>query len=926
MWAHLSGMRPHLLLAAFVAACAPAARPASAPAPAAEQTVVLVSLDGFRPDYLTRGVTPNLEALARRGVRAQWMTPSFPTKTFPNHYTLVTGLLPDHHGVVSNNMLDDELGPFRMSLRSAVRDARWWGGEPVWVTAEQQGVTAGAMFWPGSEAPIKGTYASHWIPFDEAFPDAARVDSVLAWLAPPSGPPARFVTLYYSDVDGAGHRHGPNAGVALDDALRTVDAMIGRLVAGIAERGMTDRVNVIIVSDHGMSEISNERLIRLDDYLDLEDVTVIDWSPFALIRPKPGKLDATYAALKGKHPHLQVYRKHELPVHLRYGTHPRIPELVLIADDGWSITSTLGAGSWAPVGGSHGYDPTLASMRALFLAAGPAFREGVVVPPFQNIHVYELMTHILTLAPAPNDGSLDSVRVMLRASEVATVPQGERIAAHLQTLASDAFEGRRPGTRGDTLASSHVQDAMQRAGLTPAGTDGGWVQQVPLVSLGATGEMARRLDDHEQTFAVSEEVLYTPGGGETRLTNASVVYAGFGIVSGDGRWDDYKDVDVRGKVVLLLQGTPSSEGWRASGAQLPPGGKLRAAAERGARAVITIAPVNSFLASRNGGRRGVIRIDTAATSAGMPSVLLHEAAVERFAGTGSGLAEMRERAGLAAFRPEVLPGQLDLAVRAVRERFTSPNVLGMIVGSDPVLREETVVVTAHWDHLGRDSSLAGDQIFNGALDNASGTATLLEIARAMAAGAPPRRSVLFIATTAEEAGLLGARWYAAHPLRALTGTVAAINIDFVAPWGQGAETTVIGIGYTTLDSVMAEAAAARGRRIIPDPMPEQQFYRRSDHFAFVERGIPGFFNGPGNSYPGEAAEFGRAHFDRYLLSDYHRPSDEVRDDFRYDGMADDAALLLDLIRRVANGAERPAWVDRPETAAYREAAARLTPR
>ncbi len=884
---------------------------------------MLVSLDGFHPDYLDRGVTPNLAALAQRGVRAQWMTPSFPTKTFPNHYTLVTGLLPDHHGIVSNNMLDAELGPFRMSLQRAVRDARWWGGEPIWVTAEQQGVTAGAMFWPGSEAKIKGTYATHWMPFDEAFPDETRVDSVLSWLAPPQGAPARFATLYYSDVDGAGHRHGPNAGVELDDALRNVDAMIGRLVAGIAARGMTDQVNIIVVSDHGMSEDSKDRLILLEDYIDTGDVTIVDWGPYALIQTKPEQRQAMYTALKDKHPNMQVYFKDQLPAHLRYGTHPRIPDLIAIADDGWIIMPSAGTRTWPQVGGSHGYDHTFASMRALFVATGPAFREGIVVPSFQNIHVYELMTRILGLVPAPNDGSLDSVRVMLRAGEVTTVPQGERIAAHLHTLASDAFEGRRPGTPGDTLTTTYLRKAMAAAGLVPAGADGGWFQPVALVARSTRGAVARRLDDHEHTFAEGEEIAYGAVPADLRLANAALVFVGHGIDAGNGTWDDYKHVDVRGKVVVMFQGTPGSADWRASGAQLPPGGKLQAAVSRGARAVVTVVPTAILGATGERLRRESLALDTAVTTTVVPSIVLGDAALARFVGTGEDAAALRARAGQASFRPEPLPGQLDLELRVRARRFTSANVVGMIPGRDPVLRDETVVVSTHWDHLGRDTTLAGDQIFNGALDNASGTATVLEIARAMAAGPAPRRTVLFLATTAEEAGLLGARWYAARPLRPLGNTVAAINIDFVAPWGRGAELTMVGHGYTTLDSVAALAASARGRSIIPDPKPEQQFYRRSDHFAFVERGVPGFFSGPGNAYPGEAAGYGLRRFDEYLLVDYHRPSDEVREGWRYDGMADDAALYLDLIRRVADGADRPRWVDRPETAPYREAAAAL---
>jgi predicted AlkP superfamily pyrophosphatase or phosphodiesterase len=382
------------------------------PAPRAPQVVVLVSFDGFHPDYLDRGLTPNLDSLVRAGVRARWMTPSFPTKTFPNHYTLVTGLLPDHHGIVANSMWDPELGRFTMSIRTAVQDARWWGGEPIWVTAERAGLRTAAMFWPGSEAPIAGVRPSTWQEYDGRVPNRARVDSLLRWLDRPDSLRPRFLTLYANDVDHWGHERGP-AAPEVDSALARVDSMIGWLGAGIAERGLSDVVNVIVVSDHGMSPTSPERLIALDDYIRLGDVTVVDWSPVGAVVPQPGRLEDVYRALRGAHPHLHVYRKGEVPARYRFGTHPRVTDLVLIADDGWTITTRDRFATFR-AGGTHGYDQTLPSMRALFLAAGPAFRQGVVVPSFSNIHVYELMADILGLRPAPNDGSLDSVRMMLR--------------------------------------------------------------------------------------------------------------------------------------------------------------------------------------------------------------------------------------------------------------------------------------------------------------------------------------------------------------------------------------------------------------------------------------------------------------------------------------------------------------------------------
>ena len=384
-------------------------------APAPKQTVVMISLDGFRADYLDRAPAVHLRALAARGVRAERMVPSFPSKTYPNHYALVTGLYPEHNGIVANSMQDAVLGHFAIGDDPAVRDARWWFGEPIWVTAEKQGLRAAAYFWPGSEAPIGGMRPTWYKKYDGTVPNAERVRSILAWLAmrPDSAP--RLINAYFSDADDAGHKYGPRA-IETDSAIARLDSAIGAVMDGISRLGLNGKVDLIVVSDHGMAEIHSNQLIYLDDYIALDSVDVIDWTPVAAIAPKAGRERYAYEKLKGANPHLAVYRKADVPARFNFNSGTRITPIVGIADEGWSITTHARATKAAPwtIGGAHGYDNQLVSMGALFVAAGPAFREGLTVSPFQNVHVYSLVASILKLRPAKTDGSLDSVRVLLR--------------------------------------------------------------------------------------------------------------------------------------------------------------------------------------------------------------------------------------------------------------------------------------------------------------------------------------------------------------------------------------------------------------------------------------------------------------------------------------------------------------------------------
>lgn len=370
--------------------------------------VILISIDGWRHDYLARADAPALQALAKNGVRSEGLIPAFPSKTFPNHYTVVTGLYPEHHGIVSNTMMDPLIGNERFTMSSATsRDARWWAGEPLWVTAEKQGQKAASMFWPGSEVAVGGVRPSHWHPYDGSVPNRDRVNQVLAWLQRPATERPTFITLYFSDVDTIGHNAGPESSAVLEAAAR-IDLEIAALVAGVRAQKLEHLVHYVIVSDHGMSQLSRDRVIVLDDYLDMNTVTTIDGSPVIGLAPRTGTTDDIVKALRGKHPQMTVYKREEMPEHLHYRKHHRIPPVIALAADGWTLATRAQADGWQQdgrvLGGAHGYDTNLKSMQGLLIVSGPQFKSGLIVPPFENIHLYEMMARVLGLKPASNDG------------------------------------------------------------------------------------------------------------------------------------------------------------------------------------------------------------------------------------------------------------------------------------------------------------------------------------------------------------------------------------------------------------------------------------------------------------------------------------------------------------------------------------------
>jgi predicted AlkP superfamily pyrophosphatase or phosphodiesterase len=405
-----------LAAAALLAACVPAAdapslQSAGAPAAAMAQgrapVTILVSIDGFRPDYLDRGVTPTLSRLAQGGVRAP-MQPSFPTKTFPNHWTLVTGEVPDVHGITANRIEHPERPEEVFTM--ATLDPWWWNASrPVWVEAEEAGIRTAAMFWPGSAvawggtmpeggrgSPQGGRYPQDWQQFSMEVTNTQRVNTVLDWLRRPARIRPGFVTLYFDAVDTAGHRGGPDS-AELNAAVRTIDRHIGDLVSGLAELGQP--ANLVIVSDHGMAATSSQRVVALDETVDPALYRVVESGAYATFHPTEGNRRAFEAALLRDHPHMQCWRKEAIPARFAYGTNPRVPPYLCVAEAGWTIARTRSAREWT--GGSHGYDHEAPEMAALFLAHGPAFERGVRLPTVRNTAVAPLVRVLLGLG----DGS-----------------------------------------------------------------------------------------------------------------------------------------------------------------------------------------------------------------------------------------------------------------------------------------------------------------------------------------------------------------------------------------------------------------------------------------------------------------------------------------------------------------------------------------
>jgi alkaline phosphatase D len=377
-----------------------------------EKTTVILSLDGFRWDYPAKVSTPNLDKIAKEGVKAVSLIPSFPSKTFPNHYSIATGLVPDHHGIVNNSFYDTLLKKaYSIGDRNARFNPEFYGGEPIWVTAAKQGVRTASFYWVGSDVAVQGIQPDYWKHYNDKVSFIARIDTIIKWLSLPEETRPKLIMAYYHEPDGIGHDFGPDDTRTLS-LVHELDSMTGLLYNHIKQLPGGDNINFIVVSDHGMGSITSLQNIALRDFIpESWPVRIEGGNPNFNIYSSGPWVDSVYMALS-KAPGIKVWKPAAVPLYLNYGTNPRVGDLIVVADSAWSITLNHPKSDFT--GGTHGYDIRNTDVHAIFYAAGPDFKQGFIQPAFQNIHIYSLLAHLLGIIPAKTDGDLQPVIDMLK--------------------------------------------------------------------------------------------------------------------------------------------------------------------------------------------------------------------------------------------------------------------------------------------------------------------------------------------------------------------------------------------------------------------------------------------------------------------------------------------------------------------------------
>jgi Zn-dependent M28 family amino/carboxypeptidase len=513
---------------------------------------------------------------------------------------------------------------------------------------------------------------------------------------------------------------------------------------------------------------------------------------------------------------------------------------------------------------------------------------------------------------------------------------------HIDKLASDDLEGRAPGTTGEQLTVRYLIDELTRIGLAAGNKDGTYVQHVSLV--GATTTPSFRIASRNGSRALrfpDDYVAWTRHGvPAVTVQQSDIVFVGYGVVAPEYGWDDYKGVDVRGKTILMLVNDPAVP-LATNPATLDPNVfkgpamtyygrwtyKYEIAAQKGAAAAIIVHetgpagyPYEVVSGSWGGENFDIKGVDGRTHYVPVEGWIHQDRATDVLKTSGFDFDQLKRAAIRRDFKPVFLGAKATFTLANAIREVRSQNVLARLEGADPGLRDEYVIYTAHWDHLGRNASLQGDQIFNGAVDNATGVAALLELAEAYKLARPaPRRSILFLATTAEEHGLLGAKHYAQNPIYPLEKTAAVINMDALNQWGRTRDVVVIGLGNSTLDDVLKDVAAAQKRIIAPDPETEKGYFYRSDHFEFAKEGVPSLYVHRGNEYLDKPADFGRRKRDEYTSRDYHKVSDERKPDWDLSGAVEDVQMLFEVGYRVAQQDRRPEWKAGTEFKAKRDA-------
>ncbi|MGQ0816331.1 MAG: M28 family metallopeptidase [Gemmatimonadota bacterium] len=522
---------------------------------------------------------------------------------------------------------------------------------------------------------------------------------------------------------------------------------------------------------------------------------------------------------------------------------------------------------------------------------------------------------------------------------LASITAGE-ILEHSRVLSADEFEGRSPGTRGEELTVAYLTDQFRRMGLQPGNPDGTYVQNVPLV--GFTGKPTLTFEVGGRTLSLSSPNEYVAVSRhfvpEVDVAASDIVFVGYGVVAPEYGWDDYKGVDVRGKTIVMLINDPAVPD-PSDASKLDPNVfkgnamtyygrwtyKYEIASEKGAAAAIIVHETGpaGYPYEVVGGSWGRENFDIR-NPAGPGNRVKAESwirldkAKELLSAAGQDFDALKRAALRKDFRPVALNAKATFNIKQTIRDVQSKNVVARLEGDDDA--DEYVVYSAHWDHLGRDPNLSGDQIFNGALDNASGTAGMLEIAQAFTRlDERPDRSILFLAVTAEEKGLLGAKYYANNPLYPLNKTLANINMDGVNQWGRTRDIVIVGYGNSDLDDLLTQAAERQGRVTVPDAEPEKGFFYRSDHFEFAKQGVPALYPDAGVDYIGKPAGYGEQKRNEYTTNDYHKPSDEIKPDWDLSGAVEDMQLLFMVGLSVAEMERWPEWKPGAEFKAKRQA-------
>ena len=527
-----------------------------------------------------------------------------------------------------------------------------------------------------------------------------------------------------------------------------------------------------------------------------------------------------------------------------------------------------------------------------------------------------------------------------RAAAVDTASQAitaDGLLQHIKDLSADSMEGRAPATPGEQKAIAYMQSQFKSLGLQPGNPDGSYLQNVDLI--GYLSHPTASFQVGGKTIALKYPDDYVAvsrhNRPETKVENSDIVFVGYGVVAPEYGWDDYKGVDVKGKTLLMLVNDPpvrlpndsALDTAMFKGRAMTYYGrwtyKYEIATDKGAAAAIIIHETGpaGYPYAVIRGSNSVEQFDVIAPDAErrvpVEAWITSDKAKELLRAAGQDFDALKAAAARKEFKPVALDAKANFDVKIDARKVQSHNVVAKLPGTDE--KDQYVIYTAHWDHLGRDTTLKGDQIYNGAIDNASGSSALIEIAKAFSKlPSPPRRSVLFLSVTAEEKGLVGAKYYATHPLYPLDRTVADINMDGINQWGRTSDFTVIGLGNSTLDDVLASELKAQGRTIRPDAEPEKGFYYRSDHFEFAKQGVPALDIDAGIDFIGKPADYGMKKRDEYTNNDYHKPSDEVKPDWDLSGAVEDTRVLFKVGYDVAQSDSIPQWKPGTEFKAKRD--------